>query len=112
MDIVLSSAVGEWSPLVLLAASIILVAIVYILRSTGSGKHKKGTDQGMPFFSGNRVPEENLHPANLYWGFFETMRRYYKWLLKMHNGIVNDYVYSFILLIVIMLAAMVMGGMI
>ncbi len=101
---------GMWNPLSFVVAAVIILVIVYIIRSTGTKKYKKGTEQTVAFFSGGKAPEENVHPENLYWGFFEAMKRYYKWLMKFHTGIVNDYVYSFVLLVVVVAAVLLLGG--
>ena len=111
IDTVLITESGMWSPITFLAASIILLIIVYLLRSTGTKKYKHGTEQTVPFFSGNKTPEKNIESSNLYWGFLEAMKGYYNVLTKLHTGIVNDYVYSFVLLIVI-IAAVLFGSMI
>ncbi len=111
IDIMFRTVSGVWSPLALLAAAAIIIIVVYLIRSTGTKKYKKGTEQTVPFFSGGVAPEKNIHPGNLYWGFFEAMKKYYRWMVRLHTGIVNDYIYSFVLLIVIVAAVILIGGM-
>jgi hypothetical protein len=108
---VLITGAGFWSPLVWLAAFLIVLAIVLLIRSTGRKKFRHGTDQTAAFFSGNEAPKTHVKAGNIYWGFFVTTGRYYRWLRRMHTGIVNDYVYSFVLIMVILLAAVTMGGL-
>ena len=33
----------------------------------------------------------HVRAHNLYWGFFEAMKRYYDPVVRAHTGIVNDY---------------------
>ena len=112
IDILFRTGSGVWSPVAFLAASAVILMMVYLIRSTGTKKYKKGTEQTVPFFSGSRPPEKNIHSSNLYWGFFEAMKKYYRWMMRLHTGIVNDYVYSFVLLLVIVAAAILFGGMV
>jgi NADH:ubiquinone oxidoreductase subunit 6 (subunit J) len=109
IDIMFRTGSGVWSPLAFLAAAAIILAVVYVIRSTGTKKYKKGTEQTLPFFSGNKAPEKNIASGNLYWGFFEALKKYYGWLTRLHTGIINDYVYSFVLLLVIIVVAL-LGG--
>jgi hypothetical protein len=101
---------GFWTPLVWAAAFLVILAMVYVLRSIGEKRHKPRTEQSLPFFSGNLPPGRSIKMGNLYWGFFRAMERNYAWLRRMHNGIVNDYVFSFVVLIITVLAALIMGG--
>jgi hypothetical protein len=109
--ITLTTGAGYWSPLVWLASLFIVLAIVHAIRSRGRKGYKHGTEQTTPFFSGNAPPRESIRPGNLYWGFFEALGRYYVWLKRAHSGVVNDYVYSFVLLLVVMLVALLIGGL-
>ena len=109
-EIIFSTGSGFWSPLMLVAGSIITIAIVYIIRSKGSNKRKNSGEQSMSFFSGNIHPDEEIGSENLYWGFFKSLEGYYEFMRKMHSGIINDYVFWLVLLAVVMLAAMAFGG--
>lgn len=103
-ELVLRTNAGAWSPLFFLAALAIALAIAYIIRSRGEKKFKAGTEQATPFFSANRPPAENIAASNFYWGFFSAMRKYYALMQKVHTGIVNDYVFCFVVLLVIIFA--------
>jgi hypothetical protein len=107
----LTTQVGSWNPLVWLLSFVIVIVVVYAIRSRGRNKYKPRTEQTLPFFSGNIAPYENIRSSNLYWGFFRALGRYYKWLIRAHTGIVNDYVYCFALLLVVIMAAMALGGL-
>ena len=108
----LETGTGFWNPLVFMAASAIILIIVYAIRSVGTNKYKKGTEQDTAFFSGNADPRDHIRSSNIYWGFFEATKRYYRWVMRFHTGIVNDYVYSLVLLLVIVAAALLLGGMV
>ena len=101
----IETGTGFWNPLMLAAAAVVVAVIVYILRATGTDKYKKGTQQEMPFMSGNHVPEAHVKASNIYWGFLKALNSYYIWAKRMHSGIVNDYVYMFVLVVVVLLAA-------
>ena len=94
----------------LVAGFAIAIVIAYLVRAMGSNKCKHSVEQEMPFFSGNRHPDDGIESENLYWGFFKSMESYYEFMKKMHSGIVNDYVFWLVLLAVVMLAAMAFGG--
>lgn len=83
-----------WAPLLCLIAFLIVIAITYAYRHRGEAGYKEDTEQTEVFLSGEDVPEEGLRHVrshNMYWGFFEAMKRYYDPTVRAHSGIVNDY---------------------
>lgn len=108
---IMTTGSGFWDPLMWLCTVIIVSAVVLIVRSRGESKNKEGTKQSIPFFSGNVPKNEYYSPENLYWGFVKAMDKYYRWLRQIHTGIVNDYIFSFVILMVIMLLAALFGGL-
>ena len=83
-----------WAPLVCLVSLVILLAVGYSYRSRGNAKYKEGTDQTQIFLSGENAPDEperHIRAHNMYWGFFEAMKRYYDPTVRAHTGIVNDF---------------------
>lgn len=89
-----SAILSFWAPIVCLIAFAIILVVTYVFRSRGQSTYKKDTDQGAVFLSGEEMPEEgyrHVRAHNIYWGFFESMKRYYEPLVKAHTGIVNDY---------------------
>ncbi len=83
-----------WAPIVLIIAFVIVLVVTLLYRSRGQAKFKEGTEQGEVFYSGENVPEElqrHVRSHNMYWGFFEAMKRYYDPTVRAHTGIVNDY---------------------
>ncbi len=83
-----------WAPLVCLVALLIILVVAYGYRSRGQGKYKEGTDQTQIFLAGEDAPDaadRHIRAHNMYWGFFEAMKRYYGPTVRAHTGIVNDY---------------------
>ena len=84
-----------WSPIVWLVALLVLAIITLYVRSKGQKRYKKGTAQTDVFISGIKVPPaEQRHIAahNVYWGFFEALKRFYNVMMRPHTGIINDYI--------------------
>ncbi len=106
--LLLETEAGFWNPLLWVAVFAIATLIVYLIRRRGVKSYGRRTEQTLPFFSGNVAPGQNVKPGNLYWGFFTAMEEYYNWMKGIHTGVVNDYVYAFVFLTVV-LAALVIG---
>ncbi len=102
MSLMLITGVGFWDPLAFLAGFLILLLISYIIRSMGEESYGKGI-QLEAFFSGDIPPGKGIHVGNLYWGFSDALRGYYKKVVALHTGIVNDYVAWFVALMAIIL---------
>ena len=85
---------GAWNPLIWLAALLVIVALVLIFRSRAPGKFKRQKSRGDVFISGNATASaEQIHvPAhNIYWGFFEALKKLFAAIIRPHTGIINDY---------------------
>ncbi|MBN2067235.1 MAG: hypothetical protein JW744_02090 [Candidatus Diapherotrites archaeon] len=106
----LNTAAGYWAPLLFLAGLAIALAVAALIRSRGNANFSRGTEQESAFFSGNRAPEENIAGENFYWGLFSAGERYFRLLKSVHSGLVNDYVYCFVILLIVLLAAALLGG--
>ena len=111
----LESFGGYWSPLVWLLGFIVVVLIAYVIWGLGEKKRKTG-EQAKPFISGvAESDKETVHVkgGNVYWGFTETLKEYYKHAKKMHSGLLNDYLLWFIgmaaLFFIIVILARVMA---
>jgi len=88
-----------WDPIVCITAFLVLIAVIYFLRSRGQKKYKKGTAQTQIFLSGEEPPgaeQRHIKAHNIYWGFFQALKGYYDPTIKAHTGIINDYVIWFI----------------
>lgn len=89
-----TSILSFWAPLICIVALLIVLAIAFIYRSRGNDAFEEGTEQGSIFLSGEDVPSEeqrHIRSHNMYWGFFEALKRYYEPTVRVHTGIVNDY---------------------
>ena len=90
----LETGYGFWNAIVWVISAIILLLVIFWLRSFGETSYKKGTEQTKPFLSGNpEVEKVHIGGTHVYWGFMEALERYYKTLIKSHTGIINDYFY-------------------
>lgn len=100
---ILKTAAGFWNPIWFLIALLLMFLISYILWLRGEKGYKEKGIQREAFFSGDLPPGKRIQAKNLYWGFSEALKGYYKWAINLHTGIVNDYVAWFIALIAIIL---------
>lgn len=100
----------DWHPIVLLVVGIIVGLVVYFLYSLGNSSYKKTKYKGKPFLSGNSGPEkpEDLHVggSNLYWGFTQALKRYFDSLVSGHTGIINDYLYWFMITLAVVMVVL------
>ena len=90
-----------WNPIICIIASVILIAITCLFRSRGQKNYKEGTAQTDIFLSGEEPPaveQRHIKAHNIYWGFFQTLKRYYDPTVRAHTGIINDYIIWFIAL--------------
>ncbi len=104
---------GLWNPMVWLFVFLILLLLSYFLWSRGERSYKKGTMQTDPFLSGyGPESKEALHvkAGNIYWGFITALRGYYRFLRKIHTGIINDYVGWYVGILAIMLLLYLLWG--
>jgi amino acid transporter len=102
-----------WNPLVFIIVSIILIALIYLFRSRGNKKYKKGTAQTQIFLAGEEQPiaeQQHIKAHNIYWGFFQALKRYYDPTIKAHTGIINDYIIWFIAVVAITAVILLAAG--
>jgi hypothetical protein len=91
----LDTGFGAWNPLIWLAVFAIAVGLSVLIRSPGSRRYKKRTAQTKPFISGNPEPSDSdshIRAGNMYWGYIEALRAYYKRLVPLHTGDASEYV--------------------
>ncbi|RLF55052.1 MAG: hydrogenase [Thermoplasmata archaeon] len=95
---------GFWNPLIWLIAFVVSILIVLILRSLGRPGFKREGDKTKPFLCGNIKDIETISPRseNLYWGFRESLKGYYKVMERFHSGDIRDYIFWFIFVIVLL----------
>ena len=102
-----------WDPIIWVIALIVVAIIVGIIRSRGQKQYKKGTGQTKIFLCGEEEPDaeqRHIRAHNIYWGFFETLKGYYDTNMKLHTGIVNDYVLWFVALVAISIMVLFIAG--
>jgi hypothetical protein len=98
------ASLAFWNPVACIIAFVVLVAIIYLFRSRGQKKYKKGTAQTQIFLSGEEAPgaeQRHIKAHNIYWGFSQALKRYYDPTIKAHTGIINDYIIWFITLVAV-----------
>lgn len=105
---ILETGAGFWNPLLELGFFLLIILLVYFIRRPGESKYKEKTEQVLPFFAGNLASREALRIHNIYWGFFEALKKYYRLLKAVHTGIINDYIYWFVLVLVIILTILIL----
>jgi hypothetical protein len=89
---------GFWSPILWVIAFVITLLVAYIIWGVGKRTFQLG-EQRKPFLSGNKEPDKeavHIRAGNMYWGFTDTLKGYYRAMEKLHTGLLNDYVLWFI----------------
>ncbi len=90
---------GTWNPLLWLLAFAVAGIVSLFIRSKGRKDYKVDSEQDMPFISGNDEPADgggHIPASNMYWGFLESMKGYYKRVVPLHTGGVTDYLTWFV----------------
>ena len=110
IELTLRTEAGFWNPVMLSFSLLVIICLVYFIRSFGERKYKKGTEQTDPFFSGAPAPRET-RDRNTYGVLFIYMGKYYGLLKRIHTGIINDYIYWFVLTLTVILIVLTLGGL-
>jgi len=106
----LDTGFGFWDPLVWLIVIGVALGISFLLFLCGRKDYDKETEQVKPYLSGNDEPEASdthIRGGNLYYGFTHALKGYYKRLVPLHTGILNDYIGWFLLGLVIIFIVVV-----
>ena len=99
MTFILESGYAFWNPLIWIIAFLVVMVVVYSFRRRGRKGYRRDTEQAQIFLCGEDVPEageRHIRVGNIYWGFFETLKGYYHQILRVHTGVINDYILWFI----------------
>ena len=95
----LDTSGGFWDPVLWVIAFVVVILLAYIVRSFGRTDYSGTGDQRKPYFSGVAEPSKDashIRAGNIYWGFLETLKGYYNFMMNLHTGIINDYVAWFV----------------
>lgn len=101
----LETGSGFWNPVIWIGVICVAFLFTYILKGLGKKSYKIGTQQTKAFLSGNpELEKEKMHikGKNMYWGFTESLKGYYQYLLRLHTGNVSDYVLWFVIVMAIL----------
>ncbi|MDO5845333.1 MAG: hydrogenase [Methanocorpusculum sp.] len=96
----LSTGFGVWNPIVWLAAVACALLLSFLLWKCGEHRYDRGTEQTKPYLSGNDEPQKDavhIRGGNMYWGFTQALKGYYRRLIPLHSGILNDYLSWFLI---------------
>jgi hypothetical protein len=101
---------GYWKPLFWLAAAAGVALLAALLWARGRRDYKRGTDQDLPFLSGERLAETHIGGQHLYWGFVEGLRPYVERLRAVHTGFIGDYMAWLVLMLGAVFLIVLLGG--
>ena len=107
---------GSWNTIVFLGAILVTTLVALILHSRGQkGTVLKGEGK-KPYLWGNptEIDGKPMHipGSNVYWGFIEALRPYYKPMEKIHSGLINEYVFWLVVTIGIVIAVVGFWGVV
>ncbi len=110
-------SITYWNPLIMILMACFIGVIIYIIYSLGNSSYKETKYRGEPFLSGNPPIDEdekdkepiNIRGDNFYWGFITALKFYFKPLIGRHTGRLNDYIFWFMLtmLVVVVVLALI-----
>ena len=88
--------------------------VIYIFYRMGNSSYKETRYRGEPFLSGNPPVEggkENKDPINIrgdnfYWGFITALKFYFKPLIGRHTGRLNDYIFWFMMTMLVVMVVL------
>ncbi len=94
---------GAWTPVVWVAAALATALLALVLWARSRRQYKKGTEQDLPFVSGEKVEGAHVGGQHLYWGFVEGLKPLVERLRAWHTGFVGDYVTWFVAMLAVVL---------
>lgn len=104
---------GTWSPRSWLWVFLCAVAVALWIRALGRKDGTASVEGRKPFVSGNDVadPEQaRVASSHMYWGFLTALRPYYKRLLAVHAGLLQDFILWFLAAVAVWFLLPVSGG--
>ncbi len=94
---------GYWSALIWVAAALGVLVLAFGVWGRGRREYKRGTEQELPFVSGERMENPHVGALHLYWGLTEALRPLLERLRNWHSGVVNDYAGWFVVILGVIL---------
>lgn len=94
---------GFWNALIWVAAALGAVLLALVLWSWGRREYKRGTEEELPFLSGEKWEDSRVGAAHLYWGFVEAINPFLSRLRSGHSGLIGDYVGWFLVIAAVVL---------
>jgi len=96
MEQILETGSGLWAPIAWTVAFVTALVIGWFIRNIGESGCQQGTEQTKVFISGEDekiFEDQDVHivGGNLYWGYFEVLKKYYDKVTSLHTGVVTDY---------------------
>jgi multicomponent Na+:H+ antiporter subunit D len=116
LSLTLFTGQGSWNTVVFLGAVLITVVIALVMYSRGQkGTVPKGEGK-KPYLWGNPTEIDGkpivIPASNVYWGFIEALKPYYKPMEKIHSGLINEYVFWLVITMGIVISAVSFWGVI
>lgn len=97
--VTLTTGQGFWSALVFAAAALGTLLLAGLLWWRGRREYKRGTEQELPFLSGERGENPGVGALHLYWGLTEALQPVLERLRRWHSGVINDYAGWFVVIL-------------
>ncbi|MEM4663131.1 MAG: hypothetical protein QXM75_03865 [Candidatus Diapherotrites archaeon] len=101
---------GFWNPIVFIFFLCIAIIIAVVLIIFGRKDFTYSKEKAKPFASGeDPFAYYGIKASDYFWGFFKATEKYYKILLNLHGGIINEYIFWFIVVVSSLLLFLFLG---
>lgn len=92
---------GYWAPLIFVVALLGVLILAVLIWSRGRREYKRGTEQELPFLSGEKAENPRVGALHLYWGLAEALRPLLERLRGWHSGNINEYAGWFLVILAV-----------
>ncbi len=115
-SLTMATGQGSWNAVIFLGAVLISTFIALVLYTRGQkGTVPKGEGK-KPYLWGNPTEIEgkpiSIPGSNVYWGFIEALKPYYKPMEKLHSGLINEYVFWLVVTMAIVISTVSFWGVV
>ncbi|MCX8189987.1 MAG: hypothetical protein N3F05_02035 [Candidatus Diapherotrites archaeon] len=101
---------GLWVPLAFLLFTCLAMLLSYVFSFLGRKDFAYSKEKAKPFISGHDPSAyEIIKASDYFWGFFKSTENYYSLTKGIHTGLVNDYIFWFIVVASILLIVFSIG---